>query len=416
MNHQSTRREALGSFLGVSLLFLTSCQAADERASGANESTPSKVLACPDGDPAAVKVPAVVAAAERFLDTLTPTRRASVVNQFTPQNAIRWSNLPPAIVSRAGVSFDELDDEQTSAANALVLAAAGRCGFEAFDGDRAADGVAHTVVDYIRPGFHYISFNGEPSETEPWMLMVGGHHLAYNIVMNGRMPGATPLLIGSDPARFVDQSGREREPLERQRIALTALAGAVQDKPGARLPGNHPDLEKSVTPIDWALPGLPPRAPRPPLPGSPRESAATQWDRANRTRDAIGDGRIAGTDLGFPHTYPSGSTGRGVAYALLHADEQALVHQVIEAFVALTAHRNSVPLLQAYQAPDALAATYTAVTGDSQLIRPNGYLRIDGPRVWIEVSAQSSLFDSNVIHFHAVWRDKVADYGGQLSQ
>ena len=40
----------------------------------------------------------------------------------------------------------------------------------------------------------------------PWMLQIGGHHLAYNFTFNGRAAGATPLFFGSEPIRFDDRA------------------------------------------------------------------------------------------------------------------------------------------------------------------------------------------------------------------
>jgi hypothetical protein len=41
------------------------------------------------------------------------------------------------------------------------------------------------------------------------------------------------------------------------------------------------------------------------------------------------------------------------------------------------------------------------------------YFRIDGPRVWIEVSCQSGEVLSGT-HYHSIFRDKTYDYGGAL--
>ena len=49
---------------------------------------------------------------------------------------------------------------------------------------------------------YYISFLGNPSETTPWMLQFGGHHLALNITIAGSNGALTPSLTGAQPAQF----------------------------------------------------------------------------------------------------------------------------------------------------------------------------------------------------------------------
>ncbi len=41
-------------------------------------------------------------------------------------------------------------------------------------------------------------------------------------------------------------------------------------------------------------------------------------------------------------------------------------------------------------------------------------MRIDGPRVWIEVACQSGIVIQNMTHYHTIYRDKANDYGNQL--
>ena len=46
---------------------------------------------------------------------------------------------------------------------------------------------------------------------------------------------------------------------------------------------------------------------------------------------------------------------------------------------------------------------------------PNSYARIDGPRVWIEVTIQGGIVYKNMVHYHTIWRDKAADYGAEYN-
>jgi hypothetical protein len=42
------------------------------------------------------------------------------------------------------------------------------------------------------------------------------------------------------------------------------------------------------------------------------------------------------------------------------------------------------------------------------------YLRIDGHRVWIELTVQAGIVIRSATHYHTIYHDKMYDYGGQL--
>ena len=41
-------------------------------------------------------------------------------------------------------------------------------------------------------------------------------------------------------------------------------------------------------------------------------------------------------------------------------------------------------------------------------------MRIDGPRIWMELVVQPAVADNTRLHYHALWRDKQSDYGGEI--
>ena len=41
-------------------------------------------------------------------------------------------------------------------------------------------------------------------------------------------------------------------------------------------------------------------------------------------------------------------------------------------------------------------------------------MRIDGPRIWMELVVQKAVADPTALHYHALWRDKQSDYGGEI--
>jgi hypothetical protein len=324
---------------------------------------------------------AVAAAAVAFRDTLSSAQRTQLDQPLSRATAIRWSNLPVGIVPRIGVRVGDLDARQAAALRALLTTTLSACGLKLYDEIRLADDVlAPLDKEHIgwSGGNYYVAFLGTPSAQKPWILQSGGHHLAYNFAFNGPEAGSTPLFFGTEPIRF-DAAGATHEPLKAQSTAMAALANALAAYPEAHLPGTYTDVVKGVV-----------------------------------TEFPAGSSGVRGTDGGFPQTYTTGTTERGIRYASLAPDAQARVRAALESYLSLPGEALTRAQLAAYESPEALEATYVGYAGAIDLSVRGSYVRIDGPRVWIEFIVQPAVARPADIHYHALWRDKVADYGGEV--
>jgi len=323
----------------------------------------------------------VAAAAVAFRNTLSAAQRAQLDQPLSRASAIRWSNLPVGLVPRIGVRVGDLDAHQAAALRALLTATLSACGLRLYDEIRLADD-ALAPLDERHIGWgggnYYVAFLGTPSAQQPWILQSGGHHLAYNFAFNGPEAGATPLFFGTEPIRF-DAAGATHEPLQAQSTAMTALAGALATYPDAHLPGTYTDVVKGVV-----------------------------------TEFPAGTTGVSGTDGGFPQTYPTGTTERGILYSRLAPAAQARVRAALESYLSLPGEALTRAQLAAYESPAALKETYVGYAGAVDLSVRGSYVRIDGPRVWIEFVVQPAVARPADIHYHALWRDKVADYGGEV--
>ena len=323
----------------------------------------------------------VAAAAVAFRNTLSSAQRALLDQPLSRATAIRWSNLPVGMVPRIGVRIGDLDAHQAAALRTLLTAALSACGLKLYDEIRQADDALAPLDDrHIGwgGGNYYVAFLGTPSAQKPWILQSGGHHLAYNFAFNGPESGATPLFFGTEPIRF-DAAGVTHEPLQAQSTAMGALAAALAAYQDAHLPGTYTDVVKGVL-----------------------------------TEFPVGTTGVRGTDGGFPQTYPTGTTDRGVRYSALAPAAQARVRAALESYVSLPGEALTRALLTAYESPEALNETYVGYAGAVDLSARGSYVRIDGPRVWIEFVVQPAVARPADIHYHALWRDKVSDYGGEV--
>lgn len=348
----------------------------DIRGSGGASVMPAEAATCTSDPSTADHTAAVVGAANALLSALTPAQRAAIQYEKTLANARRWSNVPGPY-GRNGVKLADMSADARAAAVALAEVAAGPTGAALFEEIREAEEVLIAGGDASPAGYgrglYFFSIHGAPSTESAWMLQICGHHLAYNFMYGGRCTSATPLFDGVEPATWTDANGTHA-PLERQLAALTALLSSVGSLPGARLVGSHGDLLNGPV---YAIPA----------------------------------------DANYPSglTYPPGTEGRGVAVSTLSDAQKALVRTAIEAWVQNVAEPVSSALLAEYESAEALAQTYVGYSGSPDLTTPGSYARIDGPRVWIELSVRGGIVFRDRGHYHTLWRDKVADYGAELA-
>jgi hypothetical protein len=297
------------------------------------------------------------------------------------ESAIRWSNLPVAIVPRTGLRLGDLDEKQDYAARRVAAAALSACGLKMLDEIRIADDFLKNV-DARKIGWdggnYFMSILGTPSDKKPWMLQIGGHHVAYNFTFNGGREGATPLFFGSEPIYF-NMGDTDYEPLVSQSAAMSNLARALATHPEAKLSGTFTDVVKGVV-VETVQGQLP----------------------------------KGGTDTGFPMSYPTGTTDRGILYSALSAEEQNLVRAALESYASLPGAAITQTLVATYESPGALAETYVGYSGQPDLSAEGSYVRIDGPRIWMELVVQRAVADRTKLHYHALWRDKQSDYGGEI--
>lgn len=314
---------------------------------------------------------ATYTAAMAFYATLSASQQATVQLPWSLDNARKWSNLPVAMVARNGLKLGSLSAEQGAAATRLIKAALGDTGSSLQSGMQAADDylAANGGGSTYGNGNYYLAFLGTPSSTGFWMLQLSGHHLTWNLAFNGSYNSPTPLFLGIEPKAAFVLNGVSYDPMLAQRSAMADLGAALVNYPAAKLSGTYADL-------------------------------------------LFGANGAGGIDASCPRAFDTVTT-HGALYSSLSASDQALAQAAIRAYVNTQAADNANTLLGAYLGSDALARTYVAYAGTGSVTVNGNYLRIEGPRLWIEFSVQRGVIISSDIHYHTVWRDKFADYGGK---
>jgi len=302
--------------------------------------------------------------AQAFLDTLSDEQLESIQYDLTEENAVVWSNLPVSAVQRNGILLGSLSEESLKAAKELFYVALGEEGYNQLIMNLEGEEVLGENMDGYDADMYYVSILGDVSDSSTWILQLGGHHYANNFTFNAEETGATPFFIGIEPQSFENADGETVEALATRKNAMYSMIDSLTD---------DQEAEAEIT-------------------------------------DKFDDVLVGpGNDGNFP------TESEGILVSSLSDDQQELVKDAIKAWVADVNEEDQEALLDAYFAEDAWADTYIAWSGSTDSEDQGSYIRIDGPRVWIELTVQGGIVFQNQVHLHTIWRDKVADYGGEFS-
>lgn len=174
------------------------------------------------------------AAAKSLLATLNADQAAKVQFEFKDEaQKKRWSNLPTGIVKRAGLRMGDLSQAQKDAVWGVLKAALSSSGYEKVrhivEADQVlskGDGGGGRLM--FGADEYYISFVGQPSATEPWIIQFGGHHLGLNITLVGDRGALTPSHTGVQPAIY-QMEGKTIRPLGQESDKAFALMGSLDE-------------------------------------------------------------------------------------------------------------------------------------------------------------------------------------------
>lgn len=323
-----------------------------------DEATPTGTLSAEEANAA------IVSAANAFLDTLTEDELALVQFDFsdTAQRQ-RWSNFPNGAFDRAGLMWGDMSEDAQTAWFPVLQATLSERGYqrviEEWNADDALAGTGGGGGAQFGTAYYFIAFIGEPSETDPWQLQFGGHHITINATIQGSDISLTPSFIGVEPAEYTDADGNTIRPLADIEDTAFALLGSLDDEQlGAAVLGD------SV--IDLVL-----------GPGQ--------------------DGRTIEPE--------------GLAGADMTDDQRTTLLQLIGYYGELVNDAAATSRMADLEAD--VDDTYLAWYGSTEQGSP-AYFRVSGPRVVIEYSPQGDrgqLASGPDYHVHGIYRDPENDYG-----
>jgi hypothetical protein len=318
----------------------------------------------------------VVAATEAFLETLDAQREQVSFDFDDELKTSNWSNLPAPLVERSGVPLGDMTEEQQQAAMAILQAALSEEGYEKTVGIMVSDQV---LADEGGGGDlqfgidrYVVAIFGTPSETEPWMLQFGGHHLGLNLTVSGEDNVLTPSFVGVQPSEYtLAEAGN-----------LTAFEPAnVLDGGTVRPMGAENDEAFELMNA---------------LDAQQQEEATLDYEVSDLVLGPGEDGRVLEPE--------------GIPASEMTADQQALLLDLVREWVGIA--NEGAAEARMSEIEDKLDETSFAWSGPTTNGEPV-YYRITGPTLHIEFAHEAAPPPGGILHVHTIYRDPTREYGEQ---
>ncbi len=334
-------------------------------------------------------------AADALLSNLTRDQLSRALFPFEDEDERRdWDFIPK--YRRNGLPLREMTDRQQVLAQQLLASALSLPAYTKAVSIMSFENVLRELntprsglaaAEFRHAGKYQFSFFGEPHAEQTWAWRMVGHHVAVNFtIVDGRYVAPTPLLFGSEPARFgvfaplIDDE-------DRGFLLLDSLESAQRQQA----------IIHDVAPPDFVT----------------------------RVVKKLGDEELPGDhELGFDHYVISDHDremlkwmrreAKGLPGASMNTRQLSLFRDIVAAYVQRLPEEPARLHLERLERAGFEQFTF-AWAGHPERGKPH-YYRVQGPSFLVEFeNAQvGGGLPGEANHIHTVWRDPDNDFGDDL--
>ena len=310
---------------------------------------------------------AMTVAAERFVDTLTPEQKSQAMLAYETPQRTDWHYIPKP--SRKGLQVKEMTDGQRKAAFELLNSSLSAVGYGKATKIMQLEGILRELEKSrsggpVRdPERYYFTLFGKPGGESRWGLSVEGHHLSLNFVVDGQqVVSSTPTFFGSNPATLMADYG-------------------PGFKKGLRVLEDEEQLAFDL--LDS-------------LDDAQRSKAVVADEAPNDVRDA---GKAS----------PPLSPATGLAAADMTAQQQVILHELIEAYANNLPDDVAVRRLAKIKQDGFDSVTFTWAGGQEPGVGHD--YRVQGKSFLIEFNNTQPDSAGNLAnHVHTIWHDLAGNF------
>ncbi len=173
----------------------------------------------------------VVGTAKAFLASLDREQHRRTVLPFDGDYRTLWRYTP---VERLGISWKDLDVDQTAKAHALIKASLSDMGYVRTQTVRTIEQALSQIENSSRrdKDNYLFTFFGAPDTGAKWGWRYEGHHISLNFTYDGsKLVSSTPQFFGSNPAEVPSGEHKGMRMLAKEEdLAIQFLADLTPDQ------------------------------------------------------------------------------------------------------------------------------------------------------------------------------------------
>jgi hypothetical protein len=315
----------------------------------------------------------MVAAATKFLESLTPEQRQQAIFAFNGDERTHWNFIPTELFPRNGLTVKQMNESQRMLAHQLLKTGLSQRGYMTATEIMELENVLAVLEATQRaatpqllrgralvrdPERYFFSIFGTPSTLNAWGWRVEGHHVSLHFtVVKGSLVAGAPTFFGANPAEVRDGP-----------------------KKGTRILGSEEDAARALIES---------------LDGSQREKAVITAIAPN---DIVTQAKVKIDPLSRV----------GIQSSALTGSQRVLLRKLVDVYAGFMADDIAADRLARIEKAgwDKVGFAWAGPLERGQ----KHYYRVQGPTFLIEYDNTQN--DAN--HIHSVWRDFNGDFGEDL--
>jgi len=308
-----------------------------------------------------MKAQQTVVKANHFVSLLSNEQKMETLFPFDDNERYNFHFVP---IERKGITFNELNPEQTKAGLALLKSCLSEQGYKNAIDIVEMESILKEIENrkpedkFRDPGNYHFSIFGIPSNKTIWGWRFEGHHISFTFSFDKKiMTSGTPGFLGTNPAIVLTGPHQGKEILKDEKEEGFQLL-------------------QSLTPL--------------------------------QLQKAIID-TIAYKDiLSFDKRNADINPKIGIKYAELNQVQQALMLKLIKVYVYRYTHLFAESMLKEIQVAGLDGILFAWAGSTENKVGQANYYRVQGPSFMIEYDNTQN----NANHIHSVIRDLKNDFGG----
>jgi hypothetical protein len=175
----------------------------------------------------------MAAAANNFLNALTPEQKAVAVIDLKSDERLNWHFIPKN--DRKGLQVKDMTPSQRNLAHALLSAGMSQRGYSKAVTIMSLESILHEMEKgkgNVRDAERYfVSIFGTPGDKGAWGWRVEGHHFSQNFtIVNGKEVASTPSFMGTNPGLVLEGSRKGLRVLGVEEELARTLVKSLNDE------------------------------------------------------------------------------------------------------------------------------------------------------------------------------------------